>query len=125
MKIIADSHIPFVEYYFAHAGELILKPGRAISSDDVKNADILLVRSITRVDETLLKKSSVKFVGSMTAGKDHLDTAYLDEAGIAWATADGFNAPPVADYVVSVAAFLKYSKLFQREKLKAAVIGVG
>lgn len=125
MKIVADAHIPFVENYFAKAGELILKPGRAITANDVKEADMLLVRSITPVNAALLEKSNVKFVGSVTAGLDHLDLDWLQKNNIAVRSAAGFNAPPVADYVVSVIAALERKGLFLRQHKRAAVIGVG
>ena len=125
MKIIADAHIPFVKEYFAKCGELELIPGREINAKHVKGADILLVRTVTQVDKKLLQHSKVKFVGSVTAGADHLDTAWLDKAGIAWQVATGFNAPPVADYVVSVVAALQKKQMLRHEKQRAAVIGVG
>lgn len=125
MKIVADSHIPFLTEYFGAYGELVLKSGRLISPADVHDADILLVRSITHVDQALLENTNIKFVGSVTAGADHLDTKWLDEAGIAWSVATGFNAPPVADYVVSVIAALQRKQLLQTKPIKAAVIGVG
>jgi erythronate-4-phosphate dehydrogenase len=125
MKIVADSHIPYLSEYFGASGTIVQKEGRDISRDDVKDADILLVRSITRVDEHLLSGSRVKFVGSVTAGADHLDTIWLDQAGIQWRVAAGFNAPPVADYVVSVVAALQRKQLLEQEGMKAAVIGVG
>jgi erythronate-4-phosphate dehydrogenase len=130
MKIVADSEIPYINDYFGAYGELVLKRGRTITSDDVKDADILLVRSITPVDENLLANTRVKFVGSVTAGADHLDTKWLDEAGIVWSVAHGFNAPPVADYVISMIAALQKRGLllrgwFGQESVKAAVIGVG
>lgn len=125
MKIVADAHIPFVKEYFHAYGELVLAPGRSISRDHVKDADLLLVRSITRVDKNLLANTQVKFVGSVTAGADHLDTKWLDEAGIAWSVAVGFNAPPVADYVISVIAALQRKRLLAKEKIKTAVLGVG
>ncbi|HEX4044266.1 MAG TPA: 4-phosphoerythronate dehydrogenase [Gammaproteobacteria bacterium] len=126
MKIVADHHIPYVKEFFSAQGELSLKPGRAITHADVKHADLLLVRSVTPVDEALLTNTTIKFVGSVTAGTDHLDTAWLDAAGIPWATAAGFNAPPVADYVVStIAALQRKSLLLPGLTRKAAVIGVG
>lgn len=125
MRIVADSHIPFIKEYFGAYGELILKPGRAIKAEDVKSADILLVRSITHVDEALLANSSVKFVGSVTAGADHLDTKYMDAANIAWCVAAGFNAPPVADYVMSTIAAMQRKQLLPVEGLRCAVLGVG
>jgi erythronate-4-phosphate dehydrogenase len=125
MKIVADSHIPYIDQYFGGYGELLLKPGRSISREDVRDADMLLVRSITHVDEKLLQDTKVKFVGSVTAGADHLDTKWLDERGILWSVAMGFNAPPVADYVVSVVASLQSKELLLQKNMKAAVIGVG
>ena len=56
MKIVADQHIPYIHSYFDGYGELILKPGRSISPADVRDANILLVRSITQVDEKLLAR---------------------------------------------------------------------
>ena len=125
MKIIADEHIPYIRDYFGGLGELILKPGRAINHDDVNDADMLLVRSVTPVTSALLRDSTVKFVGSVTAGLDHLDTHWLRQAGIAFSGAPGFNAPPVADYVVCVLAALQRKQLFPQMYARAAVIGVG
>lgn len=125
MKIVADSHIPFIKDYFGQYGDLILKPGRDIHANDVRDADILMVRSITHVDAKLLENSHVKFVGSVTAGTDHLDTKWLDQAGIAWSAATGFNAPPVADYVVSAVAALQRKGILPTTGVRAAVIGVG
>jgi erythronate-4-phosphate dehydrogenase len=125
MKIVADANIPYVKDYFGSYGELILIPGREMTHANVKTADILLVRSITPVNKRLVANTSVKFVGSVTAGKDHLDTDFFEEAGILWCTADGFNAPPVADYVVSVIAALQKRHILQHSQNKAAVIGVG
>ena len=33
MKIVADKHIAYIEDYFGGAGELVLKPGRAIAAE--------------------------------------------------------------------------------------------
>lgn len=125
MKIIADERIPFVKEYFNNCGELQLISGRNITAEHVKEADILLVRTVTHVDKKLLQHSNVKFVGSVTAGADHLDTAWLESAGIAWQVAAGFNAPPVADYVVSVVAAIQKKQMLRRANQRAAVIGVG
>lgn len=47
MKIIADDSMPLVQELFSPFGDITFLPGREISSDDVKFADVLLVRSIT------------------------------------------------------------------------------
>lgn len=125
MKIVADAQIPFISEYFQSYGELVLKDGRTLTNQDVKDADILLVRSVTRVNKELLDHTTVKFVGSMTAGADHLDTHWLEDHGIQWTIATGFNAPPVADYVVCVIAALQTKGLLASENIRTAVVGLG
>lgn len=59
MKIVADENIPFVNELFEPIGEILLRPGREITPADVKNADILLVRSVTPVNAALLELSLI------------------------------------------------------------------
>lgn len=125
MKIVADENIPLVDHYFGPHGEVILKPGRAIQRHDLINADILLVRSITQVNQELLYDTSIKFVGSTTTGIDHLDVDWLDKNKIRWAVATGCNATAVVEYVICVIAALQKQGLLSKKKLRAGVIGVG
>jgi erythronate-4-phosphate dehydrogenase len=101
MKIVADENIVSLADLFAPHGEVISLPGRKITAADVKNADVLLVRSVTTVNKELLQGSAVKFVGSCTIGTDHLDTAWLEQQGIHWEYAPGCNANAVVDYVMA------------------------
>ncbi len=118
MKIVADENIPLVAHFFGNLGEIILKPGREIKREDLIDADILLVRAVTRVDKDLLQGTRVQFVGSPVSGMDHIDTRWLDSQGIRWAEASGCNADAVVEYVVCVAAALQLKK-------KVGVIGCG
>lgn len=124
MKIVADVNIPLIEHYFGSSGELVLKSGREIVHDDLLDADILLVRSITKVNKDLLQGTPVKFVGSVVTGEDHLDTEWLNQARIAWATSKGCNATAVVEYVISAIAALELQGLFAKNK-RAGVVGVG
>ncbi|MBR9885363.1 MAG: 4-phosphoerythronate dehydrogenase PdxB [Oceanospirillales bacterium] len=101
MKILADENIPALDALFADIGEIRRLPGRKLSAADVADSDILLVRSITRVDEPLLTDSRVGFVGTATIGTDHLDTQWLDRRGVRWCSAPGCNADAVVEYVLS------------------------
>jgi erythronate-4-phosphate dehydrogenase len=101
MKIVADENIPCVSEAFASLGDVTLVQGRGLQAGQVKDADILLVRSVSRVDESLLAGSSVRFVGSATIGFDHVDRDYLHAKGIGFSTAPGSNATSAAEYVVS------------------------
>lgn len=106
MNIIADQNMPLVEALFAPFGVVRLLPGRAISAADVREADVLLVRSVTKVDRELLEGSAVRFVGSATIGTDHIDLEYLAEAGIEFAYAPGCNAEAVVQYDLAVMSHL-------------------
>jgi erythronate-4-phosphate dehydrogenase len=99
--IVADENIPDVRAAFGALGEIRTLPGRALRRRDLDGADVLLVRSVTRVDRALLEGSAVAFVGSATIGTDHLDLDYLRQRGIAVANAPGSNAAAVVDYVLS------------------------
>ena len=121
MKVVADENIPFVNELFSPFGEVVLAPGRSMDSDLLAGADVLLVRSVTKVNEALLKKSQVKFVGTCTIGTDHLDKDYLDGQGIAYSSAPGCNANGVVQYVVTA---LSHLNLFDTSK-KVAIVGFG
>lgn len=101
MKIVADENMPLVTELFGAFGEVVTAPGRQIDRNLVADADVLLVRSVTPVDQRLLGGSRVGFVGSATIGTDHLDLACLASQNTAWANAPGCNAAAVADYVLA------------------------
>ena len=100
MHIVADENIPLLDEFFAAFGSIRRLPGRSITAADVREADLLLVRSVTPVNRALLDGSRVRFVGTCTIGTDHLDLDYFAEAGIAWSSAPGCNARGVVDYVL-------------------------
>ena len=102
MRIICDQHIPFlfeaVRNEWPQVEILPLQP-EAIDASAVQNADVLVVRTRTRVDEALLSGSSVRLVCTATIGFDHIDTAYCEAHGIRWMACPGCNAQAVCDYV--------------------------
>lgn len=102
MKIYVDENVPAADALFTPFGEVQRFAGRHLAAADIRDADALVVRSVTKVNEALLAESQVRFVGSCTIGRDHLDTDYLNRQGISWATAPGCNANSVVDYVISV-----------------------
>ncbi len=125
LSIVADRQILLAEETFSHFGMVELVDGRSIEQATVKNADVLLVRSVTRVDESLLKNSKVGFVGSATSGIDHIDTDYLKKSNISFAHAPGSNARSVAEYVLSsLFATAEYNN-FDLTKKTVGIIGCG
>lgn len=125
MRIVADENIAEVEAAFAALGELSLLRGRQISRADLIAADVLLVRSVTRVGEALLGGTAVRYVASATSGLDHVDLDYLHARGIAFAYAPGCNATSVADYVVSSVLNVLGAQDRRTQGLTAGVVGCG
>ena len=83
MKVIVDDKIPYIKGLIEQlCEEVVYLPGASISAEDVKDADIMIVRTRTRCDAKLLAGSKVKLVVTATIGYDHFDTAYLQKAGI-------------------------------------------
>jgi len=125
MLLVADENIPLLDEFFAGFGEIRRYPGRSISAEQVRDADALLVRSVTRADEALLAGSRVRFVGTCTIGTDHLDLAYFASAGIHWASAPGCNARGVVDYVLGSLLALAEQTGQRLDQLVYGVVGAG
>ena len=125
MKAVADQNMAELDATFARHLELRLEAGRTLTDSDLTGAEVLLVRSVTRVDEGLLAGSGVRFVGTATIGTDHLDTEWLDRHGIAWASAPGCNADAAAQYTLAM-ILLACRRLGKNpRKLSVGVIGHG
>ncbi len=125
MRIIADANIPFVRECFSSLGDVRVLGGREITPEVVADADALLVRSITQVNERLLGGSSVRFVGTATIGVDHVDVAYLERSGIGFASAPGSNANSAAEYVIAALLEVARRRGLRLEGKSIGVIGVG
>ena len=125
MKIVADKDIPLAENLFSKIGEVTLADGRGIDHELIHNADLLLVRTITRVSEELLRDSTVRVVVSATSGVDHVDREYLHRNGIEFIHASGANARPVAEYVLSALCVLAGQDGYELHDKRVGIIGCG
>ncbi len=125
LKIIADENIPYVQQAFNHLGEIKTLPGRLISNKDLQNADVLLVRSVTQVNQQLLENTSVRYIATATSGINHIDAEYLKSNHIGFASALGSNAISVAQYVISAICSWSLLKDKPLESLSLGIIGCG
>jgi erythronate-4-phosphate dehydrogenase len=125
MKIVADENIPFVEECFSSIGQVKTFPGREITPGVVADTDILLVRSVTPVNEDLLAGNRVKFVGTATIGFEHIDIDYLKDSNIGFASAPGSNANSAAEYVIAALLEIGQKHNINLEGKSVGIIGVG
>lgn len=125
MKIIADENIPYADEAFAEFGEVRTFVGRDLTAADLNDAEILLVRSVTKVNAQLLAASSIRFVGTATIGLDHIDLNYLQQQGIGFISAPGSNATSAAEYVVSALLIMAERQGFELSEKSVGIIGCG
>ena len=125
MNILFDENIPYGSEAFSYLGNAKAIAGRNISTDDLKNIDILFVRSVTKVNENLLKNSSVKFVATATSGSDHIDKVFLKKNNIGFSDAIGSNANSVAEYFVAAILEIAEKQNLTLEGKTVGIIGVG
>lgn len=125
MIIAADENITFWEETFSRQGTTKAYSAKELSPDNLKEAEALLVRSVTKVNRDLLEGTAVKFVGTATTGTDNIDEKYLKKRGIALASAPGSNSNAVAEYIVAVLLSLAPRKNFSLRGKTIGIIGVG
>lgn len=126
MKVIVDDKIPYIRGRVERlADEVVYLPGSAITATDVRHADALIVRTRTVCNRQLLQGSRVRFIVTATIGYDHLDTAYLDEAGIAWTNCPGCNATSVAQYVRNSLLLLEQADMVDLANATVGIVGMG
>ncbi len=125
MKILVDENMPYAQQLFSQLGEVKAVPGRPVPEVELLDADALMVRSITKVNEALLRQTPIKFVGTATAGFDHVDTKWLSAANIGFSSAPGCNAIAVVEYVFSALMMLAERDSFDLRDKTVGIVGVG
>ena len=126
MKIVVDDKIPYLqEKLHLLADEVVTLGGAQIGPADVRDADALIIRTRTRCNEQLLKDSKVQFIATATIGFDHLDTDYLQRAGITWTNCPGCNSGSVAQYVESALLLLQQEKGLNLQQSTIGIVGCG
>ena len=125
MNLIIDENIAFAQEAFSHFGKAILVNGHSLTNKNLKDADALIIRSITRIDKGLLRNSKVKFVGTATIGTDHIDLDYLHSKNISFADAKGCNADSVVEYVFTALLKIAAERNISLKEKSIGVVGVG
>lgn len=125
MKIVADKNIPFLKGVAESYGEVTYLSGADFTKEAIKEADALIVRTVTHFGKDLLEGSSVKLICTATIGYDHIDTAYCDAHNIKWTNAPGCNSGSVEQYIASVLVVMAQRKRFLLKDKTIGIVGVG
>lgn len=125
LKIVADKNIPFLKGVAEYYGDVVYAAGADFSKELVKDADVLIIRTVRRMDEELLAGSSVKLICTATIGFDHIDTEYCDRSGIIWRNAPGCNSGSVQQFIASSLITIARKKNFSLKDKTIGVVGIG
>jgi erythronate-4-phosphate dehydrogenase len=125
VKILVDENMPYARELFSRTGTVVAVPGRPVPQAELDDADGLMVRSVTKVNAELLSGKPVKFVGTATAGTDHIDEAFLQAQGIGFSAAPGCNSIAVVEYVFSSLLLLAERDGFLLKDRTVGIVGVG
>lgn len=126
MKVFADKYLYALDQLVPGDFELETYNPDIEFPKDINRFDALLIRTVTKLNrETLPEAGNLKFVGSATAGFDHVDVDYLNSLGIDFARSEGCNANAVGEYVLT--AIYRWGQLRNEtiEDLKIGVVGCG
>ena len=125
IKIVADENIPLLMECFSEIGKVVPVSGRNLTAEELVDADALLIRSVTKVNEALISNSPVKFVGTATAGFDHVNHEYLAGQGVYFTNAPGCNAVSVVEYVMAALDILAERDGFDLRDRTVGIVGKG
>jgi erythronate-4-phosphate dehydrogenase len=126
MKIYYEDSMPYAAEFFSELGDCEVFTHKTINADMLADADVLLVRSTTKVNEQLLAKNNqVQFVATATAGTDHVDQNYLAAQHIPFISAGGCNAVAVAEYVLSAMLVMAKRRNWQLADKTVGIVGAG
>ncbi len=125
IQIVVNKRTPYIVDAFEKIGKVTALDTHEINKDTIQDADILIVRSETKVNRDLLEGSRVKFVGTVTIGTDHIDEEYLAQNGITFVSAPGSNSNSVSEYITASLLELANINKFALQGKTIGIIGVG
>lgn len=126
MKILADQYLYKIDEVIPDSMELHLFNPNSGFPNHATEFDALLIRTVSEINaSTLPQAGNLKFIGSATAGFDHVDTEHLNKLGITFGRSAGCNARAVAEYIITVLHRWAQQKRMDLSTKKVGVIGCG
>lgn len=125
MKIIVDENVIFAKNAFGFFGDVTLVDGRNITHKLIKDADILIIRSVTNISKQLINNTNLKFIGTATIGVDHIDFEAIKQNNIYFSDAKGCNSYAVAEYVLTAILAIADKHNLTLEGKSIGIIGYG
>lgn len=126
MNILADQYLYKIDQLIPDQIDVtFFDPDQGLP-EKVTSFDALLVRTVIPFnEETLPEAGNIRFIGTASAGYDHLDTDHLNRLGISYSNSTGCNANAVAEYIVTVLYKWAKVKNLDLNQKEIGVVGCG
>ncbi|MCH8558084.1 MAG: 4-phosphoerythronate dehydrogenase [Balneolia bacterium] len=128
ITLLSDAHIPWLDHLLPESSVRILSyESDAELRDQIAEADALLTRTVTKVNQQTFPSfpEKLRVIGSATAGTDHIDGEWLAQNNIRFFHSPGCNARAVAEYVITVMIHAFKGDINELRKQKTGIIGYG
>jgi erythronate-4-phosphate dehydrogenase len=126
IRILADRHLQNLEQLLPDEAELHFFEPAGTLPEAAPEFDALLIRTVSKIDRNILPETGhLRFIGTATAGYDHIDTRYLSEKGVAFARSEGCNARSVGEYVITCLLYWANLKNELLTHKKVGIVGCG
>ncbi|GBU06830.1 erythronate-4-phosphate dehydrogenase [Bacteroidales bacterium] len=125
MKILADNKIPFLKGVLEPFAEMSYLLAKDFTHENIKDAEVLIVRTPNKCTRSLLEGTKVKFIATSTIGFDHIDIDYCVQAGIGWTNCPGCNAVSVSQYIIASVIEMSKKEGFSIYDKTYGIVGVG
>lgn len=127
ITIFADKYLYNISKFLPEDCELNLYNPADGLPKNLEGADALLIRTVTQVDEPLIKRlpESIQFIATGSAGTDHVNKKLLNKKNIAFADAAGCNSRAVAEYIATSVLLWSDNSDRKLNSLTAGIIGKG
>jgi len=127
LNVLADQYLHNLQAHIPSNINLVCYDPSEGFPDDLDDINGLLVRTTNDLTPQTLPDipPSLTFVGTASAGSDHVDTNYLRQNGITFTNAAGCNARSVAEYVATALLLWEDARDIKLTNLVVGIVGVG
>jgi erythronate-4-phosphate dehydrogenase len=127
IRILADKYIYRIEELIPEKFDLHLYDPITEVNPDLSGYEAFLVRTVQKInpDTYAALPESLKFIGTASSGRDHLDVNYIEDSGVQVFDSKGCNANAVAEYVITSILVWSEKKFEKLDELTVGIVGFG
>ncbi len=125
IKLVIDKDIPYIGEFIEENFEPHYYSANEITKKEVKDADAIIIRTLTKCNTDLLEGTNVKLIITATIGDDHIDKEYCQQNNIEIRRAEACNSNAVVQYVIMSLYYLQNNFTYPWKEKTIGIIGVG